>query len=55
MAIQRQLPLTNSGKNLNATKQPCYARDQQRVPLLLKKFPWRTNDKKTNILVKAIA
>ena len=35
MAIQRQLPLTNSGKNLNVTKQPCYARDQQRVPLFL--------------------
>ena len=35
MAIQRQLHLTNSGKNLNVTKQPCHARGQQRVPLLL--------------------
>ena len=36
MAIQRQLPLTNGGKNLNVTKQRSrYARDQQRVPLFL--------------------
>ena len=61
MAIQRQLPLTNSGYNLNVTKQPCHSRDQQRVSLLLsqckqdKNLRWRTNDKKTNILVKAIA
>ena len=59
MAIQRQLPLTNSGKNLNVTKQPCYARDQQRVPLLLsqtgQKIPLEDKDKKTDILVKAIA
>ena len=35
MAIERQLSLTNSGKNWNVTKQPCHSRDQQRVPLLL--------------------
>ena len=35
MVIQRQLSLTNSGKKLNVTKQPCHSRDQQRVPLLL--------------------
>ena len=43
----------------NVTKQPCHARDQQRVHYFYhkqdKKFRWRTNDKKTNILVKAIA
>ena len=26
MAIQRQLHVTNSGKKLNVTKQPCHAR-----------------------------
>ena len=44
MAIQRQLPLTNSGKNLNVTKQPCHSRDQQRVP-----FFFITNKTKTSV------
>ena len=35
MAIQRQLHLTKSAKNLNVTKQPCHDGDKQRVPILL--------------------
>ena len=62
MAIQRQLHLTNSGKNWNITKQPCQTLDQQRIECHSfyhkqdKKCRWRTTVKKTNIcIVKVIA
>ena len=63
MAIQRQLHVTNSAKNLNVTKQPCYARTLATSNECHyfyykqhKKCRWRTNVKKTDIfMAKAIA
>ena len=63
MAIQRQLHVTNSGKILNVTKQPCHARALATINechyFYHKQYKicrWRTNVKKTDIFIaKAIA
>ena len=63
MAIQRQFHVTNRGKNLNVTKQPCHARTLATSNECHyfhhkqdKKYSWRTNVKKTNIFIaKSIA